>query len=989
MSSGVTPWWAVLKLRDEVVHASGSIDDVQMSLFQAVHGTPQDRPPYANAGYYGDITHPSPLFTDLMAKVAVRLGGGEKHTRARALWRLDQAMGGGKSHGLIGLWHLAAHPAALGQTDVGKAAWDKAAQILDEQPPADLSSPVVVVLAADNMTAGKGNAELDGPAQTLHERFLWWLFGGDNNLYLRYRDGYADKHRIVEALTAVGRPVLILIDEIMDYVRQLSLSENADLAIKDMAFLRALLDSVNDVPNVAAVVVMIASEADNIDLDEAGQKRRAELDDLLIRNGETATINDNTDFAAILRRRLFDGTPPAEVLQATATAYASRMTGPWRAKVFDLVPATANPEFPEEVARCYPFHPQLMAMAEQEWAKLAGFQRVRSTIPIFAATAHSQYQRGKSGQWAPLLVGPGDLPLSDPTVREAVINSGLIVDTRTQANYRQIASADIVAADDLKGAARELDRARTDGIIGPLNPRAAERAATCLFLCSVIGARAGGRQGATEAELNAALFVSEPNYSIGEADTVLAELMDVEGGGLSSVEHLAGKGGQAPRLFLSTRRTLNMLVKAARTSVNQEDRDDELARTAERLSATGPFKTKLFVRADPERDALAVLTTAGIDDARTTRLVVLDPRQFSLLNGVDRETRDAVRAVMGLGPNKVPVQWASSAVYGVVNTQGRAAARGAAAAYLAWDRVAVMDAVRADEELAEQARTERAEARRNLDSAVRRAYRHFLYLAEGDQDDEPRVDRTHAFEPDSNQTSLDGTAVWKALVAQGKAFDTSALTMKALLHNLDGKDYGRPLDELRDLFWSAPRMPLLPGGEPDLQKAIYEAVAAGQLRLVGADGQDRAVTRPGDIAVGSAGLRLAPPKPTGASEGTSTGGDSTAAWSGTSGGSGTGGTSGGGTGIGTTGMTGGSGTGGIGPTKPEEREVSFSLMTSLSDDATRDAVRRLLLSLSNAADEGQISWAQIQVKVVVGGAAADAILSDARDAGTNPHSRDV
>ena len=95
MSGTVTPWWKVLKLRDEVVHASGSIDDVQMSLFQAVHGTPQDRPAYADASYYGEITHPSPLFTDLMAKVAVRLGGGAKHTRARALWRLDQAMGGG------------------------------------------------------------------------------------------------------------------------------------------------------------------------------------------------------------------------------------------------------------------------------------------------------------------------------------------------------------------------------------------------------------------------------------------------------------------------------------------------------------------------------------------------------------------------------------------------------------------------------------------------------------------------------------------------------------------------------------------------------------------------------------------------------------------------------------------------------------------------------------------------------------------------------
>jgi hypothetical protein len=47
--------------------------------------------------------------------------------------------------------------------------------------------------------------------------------------------------------------------------------------------------------------------------------------------------------------------------------------------------------------------------------------------------------------------------------------------------------------------------------------------------------------------------------------------------------------------------------------------------------------------------------------------------------------------------------------------------------------------------------------------------------------------------------------VWKALVAQGKAFDVSALTSKALLHNLDEKYYGRPLAQLRDLFWNTPR----------------------------------------------------------------------------------------------------------------------------------------------------------------------------------------
>jgi Protein of unknown function (DUF499) len=989
MSTPVTPWWEVLKLREEIAHSSGSIDDVQMSLFQAVHGTVNERPAYADAKYYGEITHPSPLFTDLMAKVAVRLGGGENYTRARALWRLDQAMGGGKSHGLIGLWHLSAHSAVFATTDVGRESFAKATAILDGPPSADLNTTQVVVLACDNMTAGKGIAEYDGPARTLYERFLWRLFGGDNTLYLRYRDFNGDKSKIVEALTAVARPVLILVDEIMYYIGQLSETEHADLAVRDMAFLRALLDSVNDVPHVAAVVVMIASEKDTMDLDGAGQQRRNELDALLIRNGETATINDNTDFAAILQRRLFEGTAPAEVLTATTRTFTSRMTGPWREKVFDAVPVTASPEFPEEVARCYPFHPQLMALAEQEWAKLAGFQRVRSTIRIFAATAHSLHKRGKAGEWAPLLVGPGDLPLSDPAVREAVIGSGLIVDTRTQANYRQIASADIVAADDHAGAARVLDRQRTDGRMGEVNPRAAERAATCLFLCSVIGARAGGRQGATEPELKAAMFVPDPTFPLAEADTVIGELLDVDSGGLASVEHLAGKGGQAPRLFMSTRQTLNMLVRSARTSVGDSDRDEELARTAARLAATGPFKSKLFVAADLGRAPLEVLATAGIDDARSTRLVVLDPRQFSLLNGIDKQTRSAVRAAMGIGPDKLPVQWASSAVFAIVNTQRRSQARGAAGSYLAWERVAAMDAVRGDEELAEQAREQKAEARRNLDTAVRRAYQHILYLGQGDEDDHSRVDRSITFEQE-NQSALDGTVVWKELVGKGKAFDVSALDAKALLHNLSDGDYGRPLDEVRDLFWSAPRMPLLPGGDSDLQRAIFQALQAGELRLVGPDGLDRVVNRPGEIGVGQSSLRLArpgsaePPTDGSAGEGTGEGGLFGGGGSDAPSGSGTG--SGGGSRSGT--AEGGGGPGGA-DTTAREQELAFTLMCSLTDETRRDNVRLLLRNLANAIDEGRASYAQLMVKIIVDGSVADGLSDDIRTAGTTPTIRDV
>jgi hypothetical protein len=101
MTTSVTPWWKALKLRQEIRSASGQINDVQMSLFRAVHTRGTDQPPYADAAYYGDITHPTERLIDLLTEIAVRIGGGDDYLKARAVTRLDQGMGGGKSHACL------------------------------------------------------------------------------------------------------------------------------------------------------------------------------------------------------------------------------------------------------------------------------------------------------------------------------------------------------------------------------------------------------------------------------------------------------------------------------------------------------------------------------------------------------------------------------------------------------------------------------------------------------------------------------------------------------------------------------------------------------------------------------------------------------------------------------------------------------------------------------------------------------------------------
>ena len=159
---------------------------------------------------------------------------------------------------------------------------------------------------------------------------------------------------------------------------------------------------------------MIASEKDNMDLDGAGQQRRNELDALLIRNGETATINDNTRLRRHLQRRLFERTAPAEVSGCDRAHVHNADDGTLARQGVQRRPATATRRVLGRGRSLLPLPPPAHGTRQAGVAKLAGFQRVRSTIRIFAATAHSLYKRGKAGKWTPLLVGPGDLPCQIP-----------------------------------------------------------------------------------------------------------------------------------------------------------------------------------------------------------------------------------------------------------------------------------------------------------------------------------------------------------------------------------------------------------------------------------------------------------------------------------------------------------------------------------------------------------------------------------------------
>ena len=428
-----------------------------------------------------------------------------------------------------------------------------------------------------------------------------------------------------------------------------------------------------------------------------------------------------------------------------------------------------------------------MRLVETEWANLAGYQRVRSTVTLFAQTTFTWIERANRGEWAPLLIGPGDVPLDQIGVREALLGSGIIESETTVANFRQVIATDLVGEGGESGIAARLDK---DFVIkdtwATSNPRAAQRMATALLLYSLTP-RPGGKLGATDAEIKAASFIPDLSFVATDAETVFNALKDAETG-LGALNIMAGQGGQPPRFQLTTRQTLQMLFRAQRSAVTEKDRDFQVAAVAEKLMRQGTGFSKVrFIR--DEKDSFGQPRSnaeffVNLDERNVTRLCVLDPSRWTLLNGRDDDTRKAIRMAFGVGQGALAVTHAASLVVACVNTQRRNLARQRAAEFLAWTRVANIEVVRDDAGLLAQANNEVQAAKIALEKEVNRAFQHFAYLI---RDVQGVLDVRFAKFDDDSKTSLSGANIWDHLVESGRAVKPSALNETGLLLALEGE----------------------------------------------------------------------------------------------------------------------------------------------------------------------------------------------------------
>ncbi len=824
----IQTWTSVLKLRPEVVATDGGIGDLQMSLHRAVYQTA--KVPYQDVAYYGDITEPTPNLVGFFSRIARRLSGTSESV---ALYHLDQGMGGGKSHALVGLYHMASAPKSFFATHIGKEVKSEAEAGTGT---IEFANARVVTLTADHFSPGKAT-ETFGPAVNLFERFLWSLFDGDRARYEAAVAQGPNKATLQEALASVSRSVLILLDELMDYAMALSDVDAVGTMPSEQAFLNALMDACDDVPRVAFVLVMIRT-----DLDPEGYTPRAEsfreyLASRINRNGATIAVTETGDFAAIIRRRIFEQAKFEQAAAALAAGYQKAVGSEpaWEQQVLErLGNGKGVAALGQRIAETYPFHPDLMNLVQDEWGKTQGFQRVRSTVAIFALAALHWTRNAQSGEWAPPLIGVGDLPLSGisgggniPQARclEALLNSGLLLgNDRAIQGYRAVATTDITSANGDAGQAVEMDRKLASASLDAGQPHPAVRMATALFNFSLV-ARSQGRRGATKPELMAALLLpanggSSPFAAVEEVFTTLTGSE-----GLGALEVNRPSNNLAERYWLTIKQTLRMFFNSAKNLVTEDQALALVWENTQAQASKGQFDAVQSVVQPTGKQTLSEV--AGGYDSPENRLLVLDPRRWTLLNGEDSRSRNDIRQILGVGENSLVVDNAASCVVAAVNTYQRRYAVQAAQDALTW-KIVVEQVIEGDEQA--EVSTKLAEAQAKLKETVRKAYRHYAHLVRnGDQ-----LEVAFSRFDDDKQTSLSGNDVWGALVsasrAVGEYLDPVTKTRKRkplseeyvamLLSRFDR--HLTPKDVVSS-FYKNPQFPLVPNLD-DIRDVIFKMV---------------------------------------------------------------------------------------------------------------------------------------------------------------------
>ena len=522
----MNPWYNVVTLRREVQEGrSFSPDEFAIALEQIIAGTaPTD---YTDASQFFSRTCFTSTLTDIAAKVLRRLSGQTANTAP--VWTLISQFGGGKTHALTVLYHLA-------RAGPQGAKFPGVDSFLNESGIATIPFARIGVFVGNAWDPIEGSETpwIDIARQIAGER-------GVSTLGKTARTTPPGTIAMQKVFAEADAPVLLLFDEVLNFV-----SRHRDMANDFHTFIQNLTVAVTGTSQTSAVISLPRSQVEMTDWELRWQER---ITKVVHRVAQDLVANDESEISDVIRRRLFDDLGSVRIRKHVARTYAnwcferaSLLPPEWLRVDSATTEAKAKDFLTNRFESCYPFHPATLSVFQRKWRALPQFQQTRGALAMLAQwiswAASEQFQKARTEP----LITLGSAPLHIREFRSVVL--GQLGESRL----------DVAIEADLAGPmahARALD-VDTSGVLRDIHRRVG---AAILFESS-------GGQIEKKADL------PELRFAIGEPDIDTATVDN-------AVNSLEGSGFFIRKVGIDSFRihhqaTLKKVVNDRRASLDEE-----------------------------------------------------------------------------------------------------------------------------------------------------------------------------------------------------------------------------------------------------------------------------------------------------------------------------------------------------------------------------------------------------------------------------------
>jgi hypothetical protein len=691
--AGLKSWREIVTPHTDV--ASGNFEQAEFAadLYQVATNNADEE--YQDPVSFFRRTYLTSGLSELLTKAASRLSG----SFGDPVIDLQTNFGGGKTHSMIALYHLASGVPSSQLPGVGELLEEKGIELPD--------SIARAVVSGQWLSPSSPNTKPDGTVtRTVWGEIAWQLAGkaGYELVAEADRDGTNPGTRLIDLFRLAG-PSIVLIDEWVAYARQLPSRESDPRLIggtfdDQFTFAQALTEAAAAVDNVVVLVSIPAS-----DVEVGGDKGKDALARLTLvvrrKSAQWKPADDDESFE-IVRRRLFEPMTPedARVRDGVIKAFIDY----YRDKSGDFPSGVSEAEYRRRMELSYPIHPEMFDRLYGDWSTLDRFQRTRGVLRLMATVISVLWERGDSN----LLIMPGTLPIDDQRVASELVKY-------LDDGWDPVIRTDI---DGANATPLKIDQANKH--LGRYS--ATRRVARAVFLASA--PREENRRGIDIK--NITLGVAQP----GEASGTFADAMRRLSG---EATYVYADGNQ---YWYSLRANITRLATdRALSNFSDENADDEIRRRLRDIGGHGPFAA---VHPFPDGPGDVV------DDDDGVHLVILSPQHPHIAN--QGETAALVMAEQILSQRSAgPRLNRNLLVFCAANEARLTELRAGVCNYLAWksiaDEAAVLEMTEGDKRLTATKLSE------SNDTVTQRVFETFAHILVPDQQPGTRDIEWHQTKP--------------------------------------------------------------------------------------------------------------------------------------------------------------------------------------------------------------------------------------------------